>query len=55
MAARNVTGHVYLVERKRGDKWYVRFRLADRSEKREATDARSGGDRARSSAGGLLH
>ncbi|HEV7483600.1 MAG TPA: site-specific integrase [Solirubrobacterales bacterium] len=27
--ASNVTGHVALVERKRGDKWYLRYRLAD--------------------------
>jgi integrase len=28
-APANVTGHVALVKRKRGDKWYLRYRLAD--------------------------
>ena len=29
MAAANVTGHVYLVERKHGAKWYAKYRLPD--------------------------
>jgi integrase len=29
MAARNVTGHVRLVKRDRGPKWYAKYRLPD--------------------------
>jgi integrase len=29
MAARNVTGHVFLAKRKRGPKWYAKYRLPD--------------------------
>ena len=29
MAASRVTGHVFLAKRKRGDRWYAKYRLPD--------------------------